>query len=346
MATDPRPGRKERALLDRFYDRMQPPRRLRFTREGWFYLFFTLGVGTAALNTGNNLLFLVLGLQLTAIIISGILSEIALQKLTLTRLGGSEPVAREPFALRYEVHNAKRFWPSLTLTLQEKDAPFGGGRATVLSIPAGSSASGSAEATIERRGLYPLRYLTVSTRFPFGFFEKERDLPVPGELCVLPARRPAPERMARGGYRDGERPEGRVGNGAEFLGLREARPGDDRRSVHWLKSAAAGKLLVVERERERRRRVVLVIDNRGPLEGEWLERPIEDAAAMARLLCQRGLEVGLATSGVFVPPAGGSAALKQILRRLAVLSAVERGPGPDAHREGTLHFGRAAKEAA
>ena len=37
----------------------------RVTREGWFYVLFTLVVGAAAINTGNNLLYLVLGLQLS-----------------------------------------------------------------------------------------------------------------------------------------------------------------------------------------------------------------------------------------------------------------------------------------
>ena len=47
----------------------KPPRRrrrgrryLKFTREGRVFLLVTLGVGTGAVNTGNNLLYLVLGL--------------------------------------------------------------------------------------------------------------------------------------------------------------------------------------------------------------------------------------------------------------------------------------------
>src|SRR5206468_3395868 len=63
--------------------RWRPPRRLRITREGWFYVLFTLGVGAAAINTGNNLLYLVLGLQLSTIVISGVLSESCLRGLEL-----------------------------------------------------------------------------------------------------------------------------------------------------------------------------------------------------------------------------------------------------------------------
>ena len=43
-------------------------RRLRFTREGRWFTFLTVGVGFGAINTGNNLLYLLLGWMLSAII--------------------------------------------------------------------------------------------------------------------------------------------------------------------------------------------------------------------------------------------------------------------------------------
>ncbi|MFN7134438.1 MAG: DUF58 domain-containing protein, partial [Myxococcales bacterium] len=146
----------------------------------------------------------------------------------------------------------------------------------------------------------------------------------------------------------GERPEGRGGNGAEFLGLRELKPGDDRRRVHWVKSAAAGRLLAVERERERKRRVVLVLDNRGePDDPEWLEPMVEEAAALYRLLALRGLEVGLSVSGRYLPPEGGVAALKSRLRELAALGAVpSSGPAPETRGEGVIVIARVGRRAA
>src|SRR5262245_33753614 len=51
-----------------FWERVRrffnPPRKLKFTREGKYYLGITLGVGFAAINTGNNLLYLLLGMLL------------------------------------------------------------------------------------------------------------------------------------------------------------------------------------------------------------------------------------------------------------------------------------------
>jgi hypothetical protein len=66
---------------------LRPPRTLRITRTGRTYLVLTLGVGFGALNTGNNLLYLVLGLLLSLIVVSGVLSERCLRGLRVKRLG-------------------------------------------------------------------------------------------------------------------------------------------------------------------------------------------------------------------------------------------------------------------
>ena len=69
MSTPPR------SLWRRLKAALRPPRTLKVTRMGRTYLVVTFGVGLGALNTGNNLLYLVLGLLLSVIILSGVLSE-------------------------------------------------------------------------------------------------------------------------------------------------------------------------------------------------------------------------------------------------------------------------------
>ena len=69
----------------RFFRRWKPPRKLKFTREGKYYLGITLGVGFAAINTGNNLLYLLLGMLLSLIVVSGVMSDLSLRQLTVQR---------------------------------------------------------------------------------------------------------------------------------------------------------------------------------------------------------------------------------------------------------------------
>lgn len=322
-------------------------KRLRFTREGWYYLVLTLGVGSAALNTGNNLLFLVFGLQLTAILVSGVLSETALANLEIRRELPLEPCAGDPFLVTYRIANRKRTWPTLTLVVEERGAALGGLRASLLQLGPGAAAEVSARGQLDRRGRVQLEGVRLSTRFPFGLFEKSQAVALSCELCVLPRRVRAPEPWTAAGAREGEHPENRPGSGAELHGLRELRPGDDRRNVHWRKSASAGRLLIVEREREHRRRVALVVDNRGPAGGDWLDLRVEQAAALARVLSGQGYEVGLCASGVALAPAQGPSALRQVLRALAVLEPSGPGaPAPSAGREVAWFVGGKKERAA
>ena len=50
---------------------LRAPRKLLFTRDGRWFVGMTIFVGAGAVNTGNNLLYLVLGMMLGLIIVSG-----------------------------------------------------------------------------------------------------------------------------------------------------------------------------------------------------------------------------------------------------------------------------------
>lgn len=304
-------------------------RRLRLTRDGWYYCAFAIGVGLAALNTGNNLLFLVLGLQLAAIILSGVLSERSLRHLVIRRELPRDPSAGEPFTVGLVIRNVKPFWPSYTLVLREPDGPVAGSAANALVVPPRSEVRLAYRARAPARGRFELWRIEVATRFPFGLFEKLRDVPIDDELWVLPRRARPPEGSVPAAAHEGARPDGRPGSGDELWGLVDLRPGDDRRTVHWRKSAAAGRLLKVERERERRHRVTIVLDNRvAPARAAALEHAVVAAAALARRHAARGLAVGFACSGASRPPDTGPAMLRRILRDLAVLGPNPGGPPP------------------
>ncbi|HEY1410087.1 MAG TPA: hypothetical protein VF434_14180, partial [Promineifilum sp.] len=60
-------------------------RSIRFTPEGKRFILFTVAVGVAAVNTGNNLFYLLLAMMLSLIVMSGLLSELCLRKLEIYR---------------------------------------------------------------------------------------------------------------------------------------------------------------------------------------------------------------------------------------------------------------------
>jgi len=87
------------------------------TREGIVYLVVVVLIGVAALNTGNNLLFIVVSAMLAAIIVSGVASATILRGLELD-VGVPEHIfAGEPVLVRLSLRNLRRVLPSLSLSV-------------------------------------------------------------------------------------------------------------------------------------------------------------------------------------------------------------------------------------
>jgi uncharacterized protein (DUF58 family) len=101
-------------------------------------------------------------------------------------------------------------------------------------------------ADLGRRGAVDVAAIELTSSWPFGLVEARRTVPLPVSLLVHPRYQVVtPERGAGGGI--GGEDAQRKGSGEDVVGLREYRPGDSRRQIHWMTTARAGKLMVVER---------------------------------------------------------------------------------------------------
>jgi uncharacterized protein (DUF58 family) len=289
---------------------------------GRTFLVVTLGIGLGALNTGNNLLYLVLGFLLSVIVLSGVLSERVLRDLTVRRLLPDGAFAHEPFPLRYEVSRAKGW--AFALRLSEAPGTVEGW-AWVASVSAGTKEIVRADVVAPRRGPLPLTQVEVSTAFPFGLFEKSRTLPLDDLLLVWPRRGftcEVPDSKA--GVHVGDLGQSRHRDGSgDLLGLRELGPDEDARRIHWRKSAAVGQLLKVEREREDRKQYTLRVE-RQP-KGDHLDRACEETAALGHLLLENGHEVGLEAFGRRIRPSAGHGHERRLLAALAWLGHEDEG---------------------
>jgi uncharacterized protein (DUF58 family) len=301
--------------------RLRPPRTLKVTRTGRTYLVVTLGVGLGALNTGNNLLYLVLGLMLSMVVVSGVLSERCLRNLSIRRLGTESAFAGEPFAYRWAISRTQGH--AFALTLSEAEVPLTG-EGRVGYLPAGAEHVIRADLTAPRRGPIRLSGVRVTTTWPLGLFAKTRTFELEGTLLVYPRRGYSchlPAEALQGPFGDASSPRRNDGTG-DLAGLRELGPTEDARRVHWRKSASVGKLLKVEREREERRTYVLAVQ--AALTGDALERRCEEVAALTHELIEAGNEVGLETAGERLRPAAGNSQERRILRALAWLGFEEQ----------------------
>jgi len=309
-------------------------RRLAFTRMGRWYTGLTIAIGLAATNTGNNLLFLVLGLLLASIVVSGILSEQSLKGVRVERRLPAVATAGQPALIGLLARNGKGRAPSFSLEIREAhgDVP---GRGFLVLLPARQAAEVAYRFLPQRRGVHRFEQIEVATRAPFGLFEKSRPVDAPAELVVFPRQVPAPPSSSGALAREGERPQDRIGLGLEVHSLRDHRAGEDSRSIHWKSSARAGRLIGVDREQERRKRVCVLLDQR-PLEGEPLERAVELAAALVTRELEGGAEVSVALAGQFLPAASGEAHRHAALRMLALVQPGTGLPPPQPDREASL----------
>jgi len=85
------------------------------TRAGIAYALVTLVIGIAALNTGNNLLYIVVAAMLAAILVSGLVSAWVLRWLELDVRLPEHVFAGRAVVGRIMLHNPRRFLPSLSV---------------------------------------------------------------------------------------------------------------------------------------------------------------------------------------------------------------------------------------
>jgi uncharacterized protein (DUF58 family) len=85
------------------------------TREGMAYLGMALVIGIAALNTGNNLLFIVLAAMLAAVVVSGLASAAVLRGLELEVLMPRNAFAGRAVEVHVRVTNPRLWFPAFSV---------------------------------------------------------------------------------------------------------------------------------------------------------------------------------------------------------------------------------------
>jgi uncharacterized protein (DUF58 family) len=310
------------------WERLRPPRRLKFTREGKFFVGITLGVGFAAINTANNLLYLMLGMLLALIVVSGIMSELSLRDLTVVRRLPLRAQVGRAHLVEIEVFNHKKRIPSYAIEVEDLRAGQPADkRCFFLKISPKSAQVAAYRRTPTKRGRDVHVGFRIATRFPFGLFEKSREVPAEGELIIYPAVDPVQLPTSPPGRAAGVDGVVGRGHGEDFLGLKLMREGEDPRDIHWRKTAAIGQLVMRERAREARPDISLPLDIvRPPSAGDdWetgFERRIRDIASRAVAHLKRGDCVTVLTNAGGSARADRSVGADPVLRFLALIEPV------------------------
>lgn len=268
------------------------PVAVKFTREGLIFVLLSLAIGAAAVNTGNNILYLIFSLMLGLIVVSGILSRRMLSGVRAKVDFPSNLFAGVRNVCYFSLSNSKSRIPTLGARFVVGGGNFPRVSRYFFFVPPAAAVHGFAPVVFPRRGLYPLREIEVQTRFPFSFFVKIRRFFVEQTVRVYPQIYHLPDewltRMAEGflvesPYR---------GESHQLLHLRDYGPNDSSKKIHWKASARAERFLVKEFQKEQGRDVFVYFDcyPRSQDQAAILDRAANLAASLAFLLRRRGLD--------------------------------------------------------
>lgn len=215
---------------------------VRITRLGFYWLAFTLFLGLAAANTGNNSLYISLALVLGSLLLSGILSWRGLRNVHVEFVSSDVAWAGAPVRGELRVTNSSNWIsPRDVLILSPQfDSPV-----LIDEVKKRSDNIVPATLLFERRGHVMLQSVELYCRYPFGLFLKRRIVPLEGELIVLPrllSQSEIPPVTPR--LTGAATPYDRMGYGSDVFGFREYLPGDSLRMVNWKKSARIGRWIL------------------------------------------------------------------------------------------------------
>jgi uncharacterized protein (DUF58 family) len=227
----------------------------------------TVMVCFAALNTGNNLIYLMAALLLSFLICSAAISLFSLRGLELRRGALPEVIAGEEAKIGVKVTSRRTRANAYAVRVTDGAVSTRErltGQAFSVRVTPGQTVRLSYGITPQWRGEYRFDEALLVSGFPFGLFSALRRFDLPDCMIVYPCMGKLSRELIRLGQGWGSekimRSSKRLGSD-EFYGIREYRPGDNPRHIHWRSSARQSKLMLKEFEREEPLGYTIVLDS-------------------------------------------------------------------------------------
>jgi uncharacterized protein (DUF58 family) len=203
----------------------------------------------------------------------------------------------------------------------------------------GETASAQVLRPATKRGRFTSAPFIVESAEPFGLVRSRRSIDTVVDLTVVPRwvdLQSFPLIESSYAVSDVMLERARTGTGGDFVGVREFRPGDPLRSVHWRSTARIGSLVVREFEQEVASRVGLVIagSDHGSGADSSFEKLVSAAASIGLYASSTGHPVHLACTDADGPMFVDEPDRYDLLDSLAIAQPSDISLGPLL--EGTL----------
>lgn len=298
---------------------------IRLRTAGTVYTLLTIVLGVVAVNSGNNLLYLLTALLLGYMLASGVAGRRNVMGARAALELPDEIYAGIPFEASIRIENPRSaplhmIEAAVRLEEGEGAAP----RAFFGVVPPRGASSRGVVLTLPRRGTVRMA-LEVSSVFPFDFFTRfawDRSW-----MAALAFPTPAPDAPVAAVGEAEEQGEAssagssRSDDASDAAGVRPYQTGDPVNRVHWKITARTGKLST--RLLEGEAPVGLVIDLDG-LVRDGLEHGLSAAAGRILQAERESAPIGMMDRGTLFPPAAGRQNRLALLRRLALYEGAAR----------------------
>lgn len=282
------------------------------TQVGWLYIMSAL----------------ILGVVVTA----WFLNRGALRRLDVSRSVGDEPGAAfhegDDIAVALTLKNHRRTPAPHVRALEQCPlaAPGSPQRSMKLfttAIRRRSEVTFHYDVTVDRRGLHEYPPITLTSRAPFGFFQREADIDLRTRALAYPEVRKLKRLRLLDDQRATDMVRPRAGVGSEVIGVRPYRSGDSPRHIHWRSVARTGQLVSKEFAEEGRPGVTIVLDTlRDPR--PWLdskhtpfEYAVKVAASIGEYAQRRGFPLEVVADPDALPAPYGALSWDALMQYLA-----------------------------
>ena len=281
-------------------------------KAGYIYIAITILIGFSAVNTGNNLVYIVTSALLSYMLVSGVFGKRNIYGIRVVVEYPAEMFAGSSSPVVARIHNTRRFLPAFLIRIsfsnQETLFPF---------IAAGATASHCFSLSFPTRGRHKVSNVRISSVFPFNFFTRYKTLYTHTEVLVYP--RPEKYRLEQPLTRRirarGESPSNFAGYDSDLLSIRNYVTGDPPKYISWKSTAKTGRLKTKELSSIQHDNVIIDFDR---MDKGNLEYAISGVTYAVLALLRSRTPVGLTMDGDTMGPDLSGAHKERMLTKLAL----------------------------
>ena len=285
---------------------------IKITKAGYFYIGLTIILGFSAVNTANNLVYIIAAAMLSFMAVSGFFGRGNLRGISVTIDIPEEVYARRPVPIRVTLVNSKRFLPAFLIRISLGDTtilfPF---------VDSHQQASRFVQWVFPLRGMHHFDRIRFSSVFPFNFFIRFKHLTADHSCIVFPE----PQRciiLEQNQYQRhqlGSLNSLRSGYDDDLIAVRNYIDGDPLKHINWKATARTDQLKTKQFAAPLAQPVVLDLANLPPAD---LDTKLSWLAYAINRYMKHHTPVGLRLDERFFPPGIHGGHRLRMLKELAV----------------------------